>query len=73
MNHEYDLFEKFNDGSSVWRASVCGLKNARFQLRDLIQTSSSQFYAIDINAGKTLHLKMGRNGQASECLRPTDS
>jgi hypothetical protein len=73
MDHEYDVFVRFSDGSSLWRASVCGLKNARFQLGDLIQTSNSQFYAIDINAGKTLHLRMRRHGQTSESLRPTYS
>jgi hypothetical protein len=56
MNHEYDLFEKFPDGSSLWRACVPGLENARLQLRELAQESKNQFYAIDIIAGKTLHL-----------------
>jgi hypothetical protein len=49
MKHEYDLFEKFADCSSVWRASVSGLKNARFQLQDFAQTSKNRFYGIDIN------------------------
>jgi hypothetical protein len=56
MNHEYDLFEKFPDGSSLWRASVPGLENARLQLRELAQKSKNQFYAIDMIAGKILHL-----------------
>jgi hypothetical protein len=72
MNHEYDLFEKFSDGSSLWRASVYGLKNARFQFRDLIQRSDSQFYVIDVNAGKTLHFRARRDGQAFESVRPTN-
>jgi hypothetical protein len=56
MNHEYDLFEKFPDGSSLWRASVSGLGNARLQLHELTQKSENQFYAIDIFAGKILPL-----------------
>jgi hypothetical protein len=54
MKHEYDLFEKFADGSSLWRASVSGLKNARFQLQDLAKMSKNRFYGIDMIAGKTL-------------------
>jgi hypothetical protein len=56
MIHEYDLFEKFPDGSSLWRGSVTGLGNARLQLRELTQKSNNQFYAIDICAGKILPL-----------------
>lgn len=55
MVREYDLFEKFPDGSSLWRASVSGLGNARLQLHELTRRSENQFYAIDITAGKTLH------------------
>jgi hypothetical protein len=56
MNREYDLFEKFPDGSSLWRCCVPGLEGARLQLRELARKSKNQFYAIDIIAGKTLHL-----------------
>jgi len=56
MVREYDLFEKFPDGSSLWRASVSGLGNARLHLHELTRRSENQFYAIDITAGKTLHL-----------------
>lgn len=54
MTREYDLFEKFPDGSSLWRASVSGLGNARFHLHELTRKSGNQFYAIDITGGKTL-------------------
>jgi len=56
MTREYDLFEKFPDGSSLWRASVSGLGNARLQLQELTRRSENQFYAIDMTAGKTLRL-----------------
>jgi hypothetical protein len=56
MTREYDLFEKFPDGSSLWRASVSGLSNARIHLHELTRKSENQFYAIDITAGKTLRL-----------------
>jgi hypothetical protein len=54
MTREYDLFERFPDGSSLWRASVSGLGNARIHLHELTRKSKNQFYAIDITAGKTL-------------------
>lgn len=56
MTREYDLFEKFPDGSSLWRASVSGLGNARLHLHELTRKSQNQFYAIDIVAGKTLRV-----------------
>jgi hypothetical protein len=56
MTREYDLFERFPDGSSLWRASVSGLGNARIHLHELTRKSNNQFYAIDITGGKTLHL-----------------
>lgn len=56
MTREYELFEKFPDGSSLWRASVSGLGNVRLQLHELTRKSNNQFYAIDLIAGKTLRL-----------------
>ena len=54
MDREYELFEKFPDGSSLWRSSVIGLGNARLQLQELTRKSKNQFYVIDIFAGKIL-------------------
>ena len=71
MKHEYDLFEKFADGSSLWRASVFGLKNARFQLQDFAQTSKNQFYGIDIIAGKTLRQRGKYIARGFDTLRKT--
>jgi hypothetical protein len=56
MDREYELFEKFSDGSSLWRSSVIGLGNARLQLQELTRKSKNQFYVIDIFAGKILPL-----------------
>jgi hypothetical protein len=56
MTREYDLFERFPDGSSLWRASVSGLGNARHHLHELTRKSENQFYAIDLTAGKTLRV-----------------
>lgn len=51
MSHEYDLFERFPDGSSLWRACVFGRENARVQLQGLAQGSPNQFYAINVVSG----------------------
>jgi hypothetical protein len=61
MPREFDLFEKFPDGSSLWRDCVLGRENARLRLQKLAQKSEHQFYAIDIVAGKTLHLHLHHN------------
>jgi len=52
MNHEYDLFEKFPDGSSLWRASVVGLGGARLHMFDLSRRSTNVFYAMNVINGK---------------------
>jgi hypothetical protein len=56
MTREYELFERFPDGSSLWRASVSGLGNVRQHLHELTRKSENQFYAIDLIAGKTLRV-----------------
>ncbi len=52
MKHVYDLFEKFSDGSSLWRACVVGLEGVRVHMRDLAQHSPNQFYAMHVATGK---------------------
>jgi hypothetical protein len=54
MIREYDLFEKFPDGSSLWRASVWGLEGTCLHLRRLAENSGNQFYAIEIIGGKII-------------------
>ncbi len=46
MNREYDLFEKFPDGSTIWRDFVVGLEVARQRLQHLAQESTNEFFAI---------------------------
>jgi hypothetical protein len=62
MYREYDLFEKFPDGSSIWRASALGLEGTRLHLRELARKSNNEFYAIDILSGKIIHSDLGRAG-----------
>ena len=61
MNHEYDLFEKFPDGSSLWRACVIGLKGTRLHMVDLAQRSVNQFYAMNVVNGKIVSLDLHKH------------
>ena len=76
MHHEYDLFERFPDGSSLWRACVVGLESTRQYMFDLARRSPNQFYAMNLASGKIVSLglqqgkfnlppKMGRGDRAA--------
>jgi len=45
---DYDIFELFPDGSTVWRACVLGMGNAERKLRDLGRESNNRFFAINL-------------------------
>ena len=62
MTREYDVFEKFPDGSSLWRASVLGLEGTYLQLRQFAQKSGNQFYAIDMVNGEVIYPNLERGG-----------
>ena len=46
MNREYDIFEKFSDGSVLWRDFVRGLEPARAKLEELGSSSKNEFFAM---------------------------
>ena len=54
MKHKYDLFEKFPDGSSLWRACVVGLEGAQRHMGDLAMRSPNHFYAMHLVTGKVV-------------------
>jgi hypothetical protein len=58
MHHKYDLFEKFPDGSSLWRACVIGLEGTHWHMCDLAKRSSNQFYAMHLGSGKIVPLDL---------------
>ena len=45
MNREYDLFEKFPDGSVLWRGCVAGLEHAITKLKQLAALSPNEHFA----------------------------
>jgi hypothetical protein len=48
MRRSYDIFEKFSDGSTLWRACVSGQYEAQRKMQELTERSENEFYAIDI-------------------------
>jgi hypothetical protein len=54
MKDEYDLFEKFSDGSSLWRDTVPGIETTRLRLQELALRFKHQFYGINLRSGEVL-------------------
>ena len=48
VRREYDIFEKFSDGSTLWRASVRGRFESQRKMDELAEHSENQFYMLDI-------------------------
>ena len=48
MKREYDLFEMFPDGSSMWRGHVSGLQNVRLQLQLLAKETTNECVAMHL-------------------------
>jgi hypothetical protein len=51
MRRDYDVFEKFHDGSTLWRACVTGRFEAQRKINELAELSENDFFLIDIAAG----------------------
>jgi hypothetical protein len=54
LRREYDIFEKFPDGSTLWRACVSGRYAAQRRMQELAEFSDNEFYVIDIQATEFL-------------------
>lgn len=50
IRREYDIFEKFPDGSPLWRACVSGRYAAQRKMQELAEFSNNEFFVIDIQA-----------------------
>ena len=69
MSYVYDLFEKFPDGSSLWRACVIGLEGARLHVLDLAQRSPNAFYAMNVENGKIVHLNFPQAASYRDAMK----
>ena len=54
IRREYDIFEKFPDGSTLWRACVSGRYAAQRRMQELAEFSDNEFFVIDIQATEFL-------------------
>ena len=61
MRREYDILEKFSDGSTLWRASVAGRFEAQRKLQHLAEHSDNEFFVIQIPNGELLPLSFARS------------
>ena len=71
MKNEYDLFEKFPNGSSLWRGSFPGFESTCLRLQELAQKSENEFYAISLTTGEVLALKS--EGDARKLPEPLNT
>jgi hypothetical protein len=56
MRRQYDIFEKFPDGTVIWRCCVFGQVETERKIQDLIAHSSNEFFAIELCASKRVVL-----------------
>jgi hypothetical protein len=56
MRRDFDVFEKFPDGSTLWRACVNGRYEAQRKMYELAEHSVNEFFLIDIRAEDILPL-----------------
>jgi len=56
MRRDFDIFEKFPDGFTLWRACVSGLYEAQRKMHELARRSENDFFLIDVRAEVILHL-----------------
>jgi hypothetical protein len=54
MRRDYDVFEKFPDGSTLWRACVQGRFEAQRKMYELAEQSENKFFTIAIQANLPL-------------------
>jgi hypothetical protein len=54
MCRTYDIFEKFADGSSIWRACVTGRFEVERKIQEFAEHSVNDFFVIDMSAGQVL-------------------
>jgi len=57
MRREFDIFERFADGSSIWRVTVIGRYEAQRKIQELAEHSENAFFTIDIH--ETQRLSVG--------------
>jgi hypothetical protein len=65
MRSLYDVFEKFPDGSTLWRASTTGKFETQRRIQSLAEHSDNEFYAIRIQSVGNLPQILTHNARPS--------
>ena len=66
---DFDLFEKFADGSSLWRTCASGQIDAQQKLQNLADHSENEFYSIDIETGELLPFNLAPSNSRKQLKR----
>ena len=66
MRRDYDIFEKFPDGSTLWRVCVRGQFEVKRKVQELAELSENEFIAIDIQAGELLSANVVRHDSRAQ-------
>jgi hypothetical protein len=61
MRREFDIFERFPDGSTLWRVSIAGRYEANRKMAEFAELSDNQFFSIDIQAAEALPPKLAQS------------
>jgi hypothetical protein len=69
MLRDFDIFEKFPDGSAIWRTCVFGQCEAERKMHELAEHSENEFWAIDIQAREPLPTIRGRQKPPSASVK----
>jgi hypothetical protein len=69
MVRTYDIFEKFPDGCSIWRACASGQFEVERKLQELAEHSENEFFAIDLGKQERITLDMRPGNSPQEMNR----
>jgi len=54
MDTEYDIFERFPEGSVVWRGSARGQEKALAKLREFANKSSNEHFVLHVSSKRVV-------------------
>jgi hypothetical protein len=68
-NRDYDIFEEFSDGSTIWRACVFGMANVEVKMRELAKQSDNKFFALNLQDSRQVVVRPFRSPTREEFRR----
>lgn len=69
MRRDYDIFERFPDGSSLWQACVQGQFDAQRKIQELAEHSKNDFFALDLTSHELIPTLRPRKSHAQSAYR----